>query len=130
MENALSGPDVSFRYRALDTRELDGDRLIESDKVGDSVIAILARLRNHKEAVHRILERIAVLAGHEREAALNRLLILAGLRRLEETCHLRHNVAARESITWPALRQNPFNPFVTSPIGLQSWNHSFAKAVR
>ena len=85
MESELRGLDVWFQYRLIDIRELDGDRLIESEEVGDNVIAILARLRDHKEAVQKIVGKIASLAAAEREAALSRLLILAGLRRLEET---------------------------------------------
>jgi predicted transposase YdaD len=85
MASELRGPDVWFQYRAIDIREIDGDRLIESGEVGDNVIAILARLRDHKEAVHKIVGKIEGLAPAEREAALSRLLILAGLRRLEET---------------------------------------------
>ncbi len=85
MESELRGDDVWFRYRAVDIRDLDGDRLLESQEVGDTVIAILARLRDHKDAVRRILERIAGLAAAERETALGQLLILAGLRHFEET---------------------------------------------
>jgi hypothetical protein len=84
MESELLGPDVSFRYRAIDIRDLDGDVLLESGQVGDNVIAILARLRDHKEAVRKVVARIAGLAAAERETALGQLLILAGLRRLEE----------------------------------------------
>jgi hypothetical protein len=85
MESQLTGPDVSFRYRVVDVRDLDGDRLLESEDVGDNVIAILARLRDHKEAVRRIVGRIARLVSDERETALGQLLILAGLRHLEDT---------------------------------------------
>src|SRR5882762_6579931 len=85
METELRGPDVSFRYRAIDIRDLDGDRLLESEEVGDNVIAILARLRDDKDAVRRIVERIAGLAAADRERALGQLLILAGLRHLEES---------------------------------------------
>jgi hypothetical protein len=85
MENELLGPDLSFRYRAVDVRDLDGERLLESDQVGDNIIAILTRLRDHGDAVHRIIGRIAGLAPGERETALSQLLILAGLRQLEET---------------------------------------------
>ena len=85
MENELRGDDVWFRYRAVDIRDLDGDRLLESQEVGDTVIAILARLRDHKDAVRRILEKIAGLVAAEREIALGQLLILAGLRHFEET---------------------------------------------
>jgi Domain of unknown function (DUF4351) len=85
MESELRGPDVWFRYRPIDIRDLDGERLLESDYVGDNVIAILARLRDHKDAVRRILERIAGLVPVERGTALGQLLILAGLRHSEET---------------------------------------------
>ena len=85
MASELRGDDVSFRYRAIDIRELDGERLLESEGVGDNVIAILARLRDHKDAVRRIVERIAGLVPVERETALGQLIILAGLRQLEET---------------------------------------------
>lgn len=78
-------PIYPFRYRAIDIRDLDGDRLIESEEVGDNVIAILARLRDHREAIRKIVGKLAGLAPDEREAALRRLLILAGLRHLEET---------------------------------------------
>jgi len=39
MDSELRGPDVSFRYRLVDLRSLDGDRLLESAEVGDNVIA-------------------------------------------------------------------------------------------
>jgi hypothetical protein len=84
MSSELRGPDVWFRYRTIDIRDLDGERLLESEEVGDNVIAILARLRDHKDAVRRIIKRISGLAAADREAALGQLLILAGLRHLEE----------------------------------------------
>lgn len=84
MESELTGPDLSFRYKAVDIRELDGETLLGSDQVGDNVISILARLQDANRAVLRILERIVYLAPAERETALAQLLILAGLRRLEE----------------------------------------------
>jgi predicted transposase YdaD len=59
--------------------------MIESEEVGDNVIAILAGLRDHRDAVRKIVGKIASLAAAEREAALSQLLILAGLRSLEET---------------------------------------------
>lgn len=85
MENELRGDDVWFRYRTVDIRSLDGERLLESADVGDNVIAVLARLRDHREAIRKIVGRIAELPPADRDAALSRLLILAGLRRLEET---------------------------------------------
>ncbi|MGA3077154.1 MAG: DUF4351 domain-containing protein [Bryobacteraceae bacterium] len=85
MQNELRGPDLSFQYGLIDIRTLDGDRLLESQEVGDNVIAILAQLRDDKKAVHKIVERIAGLAIAERETALAQLMILAGLRHLAGT---------------------------------------------
>jgi len=85
MQNKLRGPGVLFQYGLIDIRKLDGERLLESQGVGDNVIAILARLRDHEEAVRRIVGRIADLAAAERETALAQLMILAGLRRLSKT---------------------------------------------
>jgi hypothetical protein len=40
MEAGLAGPQVAFRYALVDLREIDGERLVASDQVGDNVIAI------------------------------------------------------------------------------------------
>jgi hypothetical protein len=85
MASELRGPAMWFEYRTVDIRELDGDRLLESEDIGDNVIALLARLRDHREAIRRIVARIAGLAAAERENALGQLLILAGLRHFEGT---------------------------------------------
>jgi hypothetical protein len=85
MESELHGPDLSFQYRLIDIRTLNGDRLLESADVGDNVIAILAQLRDDKEAVHKIVGRIAGLTTAEKETALAQLTILAGLRHLART---------------------------------------------
>jgi uncharacterized protein DUF4351 len=82
MESKVRVPDLSFQYGLIDIRNLDGDRLLESRDVGDNLIAILAHLRDDKEAVHRIMARIAGLPMAEKETALAQLMILAGLRHL------------------------------------------------
>lgn len=56
MATTLQGGGFSFHYEAVDIRSLDGDRLLESEEVGDNVIAILARVRDHKEAVRKIVD--------------------------------------------------------------------------
>jgi hypothetical protein len=110
METALRGPGVSFEYRLIDIRALDGDRLIESPDVGDNLIAILARLRDDKKAVHKIVERIAGLAAAEGETALAQLTILSGLRHLwatveQETPKMPIDVDIREHELFRAARQ-------------------------
>src|SRR5580658_319881 len=66
MESELHGPAFSFQYRMIEIRDLDGDRLLESEDVGDNVIAILARLRDHRGAVRKIVEKIVGLEIAER----------------------------------------------------------------
>jgi hypothetical protein len=82
MKDRVEGTDVSVRFHLVDIRDLDGERLLASAHVGDNVLAILTRLGEQPEAVHRILERIAEGQHREREQALAELLILARLRRL------------------------------------------------
>ena len=84
MERELRGPAVWFGYELVDIRSLDGHRLLESPNFEDNVIAILTRLRDQKDAVRSIVTRIAGLADADRQRALGQLLILAGLRHLEE----------------------------------------------
>jgi predicted transposase YdaD len=83
MQTELRGPDQWFRFRAIDVRELDGEELLESVDVGDNVIAVLTRLRDRRAALKRIVARIAELPPEKRRSALDPLLILAGLRKLE-----------------------------------------------
>jgi hypothetical protein len=85
MATELRGGGLSFHYEAVDIRSLDGDRLLVSEEVSDNVIAILAHLRDHKEAARKIVARLAGLEPAQRATALEQLFILAGLRRLEET---------------------------------------------
>jgi hypothetical protein len=84
MPTVLRGGGLDFSYEAVDLRNLDGEALLESEEVSDNVIAILAHLRDHQEAVRRIVGRIARLEPAARESAIEQLFILAGLRRLEE----------------------------------------------
>jgi hypothetical protein len=54
MASELRGPALWFEHRTMDIRELDGDSLLESEETGDNVIAILARLRDRKEAIRKM----------------------------------------------------------------------------
>jgi len=84
MEHSLRGPRLSFEYRMVDFRQFDGERLLESDRIGDNVVAVLARMRDRKATVRRILHRIAAADPAERANALAGLMMLAGLRQLGE----------------------------------------------
>ncbi len=76
-------PALDYRYRVIDLRELDGDWLVESGEIEESIFAILCKLSNQREAVVRILERIIALPVEARNEAVAELLILSGLRGLK-----------------------------------------------
>ena len=84
MQTELKGPSVWFQFDMIDVRDLDGERLLGSEQVGDNVIAILTRLRDRKSAVREIIEKLSGLQTEPKEYYLGALLTLAGLRGLEE----------------------------------------------
>jgi len=85
MRARIEGPALDYSFRIIDIRTLDCEPLIASSHVEDNVIAVLARLRNERDAVRRILHRIAGSAPQRRTAALAELMLLAGLRDLGPT---------------------------------------------
>jgi hypothetical protein len=58
MSGSVKGPHFDFDCRIVDIRDLDGEGLLQSDRIGDNVVAILANLRDRREAVRRILARL------------------------------------------------------------------------
>jgi predicted transposase YdaD len=76
-------PALRYRYRVVDVRDLDGEPLLASGNVNESIFALLCRLDDPRGAVVQILHQIVALpAGEQREAILQ-LLLLSGLRGLE-----------------------------------------------
>ena len=83
MRNRLRLPGLSFEYRLIDIRTLDGPQLCESPAIGDTIMSVLARWPNRREGIRRILRRIADQEPARRGKLLAQLLILAGLRKLD-----------------------------------------------
>ena len=76
---------LNFRYEVIDFRELDGEAMLRRDSVAMNVLSVLAGLDEPEDAVRRIIMKIAGLESPEARAdALRKLLIVAGLRGLEE----------------------------------------------
>jgi predicted transposase YdaD len=96
MVGKVSGPHLRFECRMVDIRELDGERLIESASLADNVVGVLARLRDQRKAVRRVLKRIEAHDEQTRTAALRELMILAKLRRIEA-------IIMKETQTMPLL---------------------------
>jgi hypothetical protein len=84
MAAALKTPQLSFRYHLIDIREIPGEGLLKSDRIGDNVIAILTRLRDRRSALHEIVRKVSELDDDARGFYLQALLTLAGLRGLED----------------------------------------------
>jgi hypothetical protein len=82
MPDRIEGASVSFQCRTVDVRELDGEALLGSSNLEDNLIAVLMRLRDEREAVGTILQRVAESEPGRREVAVRELIILAGLRQL------------------------------------------------
>ncbi len=83
MQDRYESPAMSFRYSLVDIRSLDGERFLSSPAVGDQILAVLMRLKDHRAGIRRVLVSIAGLQPRERIEALDQLLIISGLRGLE-----------------------------------------------
>jgi hypothetical protein len=84
MKAELVGPRLSFHYDLIDVREMDGEALLASDRLGDNVIAILTRLRHRRRSVQQVIRKLAGVDEDARVLYLRALLELAGLRGIEE----------------------------------------------
>jgi predicted transposase YdaD len=84
MPHKLVGPNFFCQYLLIDSRDLDGETLLSSPFANDNIIAILARHRDNRETIRRILESIAKMEAAARDLALSKLMILAGLGKLGE----------------------------------------------
>jgi predicted transposase YdaD len=84
MKSKLAAPGLSFEYRLVDIRDVDSEALLASGTLEDNIIGVLGQFSGQREAVRRILEHIAASGQAERGPALAELMILAGLRGLEE----------------------------------------------
>jgi hypothetical protein len=84
MAAELRGPRQLLEWDAVDIRDLDAERLLDSRELSDNVLAILARLRDEREAVRRIVSTCAALDGPSQAEALQQLVVLSGLRKMED----------------------------------------------
>ncbi len=111
MPSALEGPNHVCRYTIVDIRKFDAEMLLESPFTADTVIAILARYSERPETIRRILARIAKLEKGYRSSAFSKLMILAGIRELEDVVRkeARHmpilNDIMDHKVIGPAIRE-------------------------
>lgn len=84
MANQFEWADGVARFTLIDMSEIDGEPLLASPEPSDNVLSILARLVNQRAAVRSILEKLSKLQRDEAEFYFQALLVIAGLRELEE----------------------------------------------
>jgi len=74
---------LQFHYQVVDIRSIDCRELLASPEIEDNLLALLCRMDDRTHAVRSILERITALEERPRRDALEKLLILSGLRPLK-----------------------------------------------
>jgi hypothetical protein len=84
MQNRVEHDGMIFWYTLIDFRDLDGAALLASDCISDNILALLARIDDPPGAMHRIFHNIRSLEPGDRADTLRRLLIVSGMRGLEE----------------------------------------------
>lgn len=82
MESGLEAEQLSAKYSLVDVSGLDGERLLASDDLADTVLSLLTLFRNPRLAIRVIVQRIARLPPMEWQDRLRQLLLLSGLREL------------------------------------------------
>ena len=75
--------NLRFRYTVKDIQDIDCQHMLESPLLEENLLAVLCRLEDDRETIREVLKRIAVLPPKGRADALEKLVILAGLRKLE-----------------------------------------------
>ncbi|MEZ5671920.1 MAG: DUF4351 domain-containing protein [Thiotrichaceae bacterium] len=79
----IDSPDLKYRYHLVDIKNVDCTTLLESDSLSDNLLALLGKLHNKADAVHRVMRKITQLPKKKRADTLEKLAILAGLRPAE-----------------------------------------------
>ena len=85
MPASLTGSGWAYQCRIVDIRTLPTEQLLASPHLEDHVLAVLTRLADSRATIRQILERISTATPEQRTAAIDELLLLAGLRQLRVT---------------------------------------------
>ncbi len=91
MLGAFTTPSMRFEFRLLDMREFDGEPLLNSEDLGDNMLALLTRC-DQERVLRRVEERLRKLPGGEKEEAARLFVVISGLRALEKTVARRLNM--------------------------------------
>ena len=84
MASRLEWADGEARFTTVDLSTVDGEPLVASPDPGDNILGVLTRLKDDRAALRRILQKLSRLERDQADRYFQNLLILAGLRGLEE----------------------------------------------
>ncbi len=83
MPTTLTGSDWAYTCRIVDIRDIPTEDLLASPHLEDAILAVLTRLSDSRDTIRRILKRIGTATPNKRSAAIDELMLLAGLRQLK-----------------------------------------------
>ena len=84
MDSRISHPTLNFSCTVMDLRELDAQSLQQSDRIADQLFTLLCHRGAEAENIRRIVSQIARVKGRGQDDAVSQLLLLSGLRRVED----------------------------------------------
>ncbi|MGN7613821.1 DUF4351 domain-containing protein [Magnetococcales bacterium HHB-1] len=74
---------IHFEYKVVNIIDIDCREMLTSPQLEENLLAVLCRMEDDRETIREVLTRIEKLPSKERADALEKLMILAGLRKLE-----------------------------------------------
>jgi len=84
IRSAILEKDLSFSYTVIDLRRVSAEFLLESDLLGDNLLAILCDMKeNAQSVIQTVVERVKRAPEKERSDLITKLMILSELRSLE-----------------------------------------------
>ena len=84
MATSIVEANVSYRYDLTDIRDIEEDVFLSSESPADRLLAVLSKVGNERITIRRILASWAGNPIREREDLIQKLVILSGLRKLNE----------------------------------------------
>lgn len=105
MPAVLERPRLRFEYTVLDVRDLDPAEFVESARIEDRILGLLFGRGDAKPRALEVLREIGRMEHPERGAALAKLMVTLGLRRL-------HDDILLEVQRMPLLSDILDNPFL------------------
>ena len=87
-ETRIRQDKLQFEYQLVDIRDVDCQFLLQSPYLADNLLAVLCRIDNKPTLVQQVLYKITQLDYNARQDAIEKLLVLIGLRKRSQLADL------------------------------------------